>query len=71
MKVTGIVEYQDLEGGIWQLAADDGKRYTLLGSRSALKSFVGQRVEVEGSLEAGFGIAMSGPQLQVEKLTKR
>jgi hypothetical protein len=70
MKITGTVEYRDLEGGVWQLAADDGKRYTLLGSRGELKSAKGQRVEVEGSLDDGAGIAMSGPQLRVDKLRK-
>jgi formylmethanofuran dehydrogenase subunit C len=70
MKVKGSLEYRDLEGGIWQLAADDGKRYTLLGARGDLKSMQGARVEVEGSLDEGFGISMSGPQLRVSKLRK-
>ncbi|MCA1826419.1 MAG: hypothetical protein ABR567_14990 [Myxococcales bacterium] len=68
MKVTGTIEFRDLEGGVWQLKGDDGKRYTLLG-RISEKS--GSRVEVEGLLdESGFGIAMAGPQLKVTKLKK-
>jgi formylmethanofuran dehydrogenase subunit C len=70
MKVTGTVEYVDLEGGLFRLTADDGKRYTLLGARGDLKAAKGARVEVEGSLDEGFGIAMSGPQLRVQKLRK-
>lgn len=70
MKLTGTVEYRDLEGGIFQLAADDGKRYTLLGPGKDLRAAQGQRVEVDGSLDEGFGIGMSGPQLRVEKLRK-
>jgi hypothetical protein len=70
MKITGTVEYRDLEGGLWQLAADDGKRYTLLGSRGDLKAAQGKRVEVEGSLDEGVGIGMAGPQLRVGKLRK-
>jgi len=70
MKVTGTVEYVDLEGGLFRLAGDDGKRYTLLGSRSDLKAAKGARVEVEGSLDDGFGIGMAGPQLRVQKLRK-
>src|SRR5712671_5282014 len=27
MKVTGTVEFVDLEGGVWRLNGDDGKRY--------------------------------------------
>ena len=70
MRVTGTVEYRDLEGGTFQLAADDGKRYTLLGSKKELKSAQGQRVEIDGSVDEGFGISMSGPQLKVDKLRK-
>ncbi len=70
MRVTGTVERRDLEGGFWQLVADDGKRYTLLGSAKDLKAAQGARVEVEGSLDEGFGIAMSGPQLRVEKVRR-
>jgi hypothetical protein len=70
MKVTGRIEHRDLEGGIWQLVGDDGKRYTLLGSRSDLKAAQGSRAEVEGTVEEGFGIAMAGPQLRVEKIRR-
>jgi hypothetical protein len=70
MKVSGTVEFVDLEGGIWRLNGDDGKRYTLLGSKGDLKSAKGARVEVEGTLDEGFGIAMSGPQLRVARIRK-
>jgi hypothetical protein len=70
MKVTGTVEFRDLEGGLFQLKADDGKRYTLLGAKSELKGAKGERVEIEGSLDEGFGISMAGPQLRVDKLKK-
>ena len=66
MKVKGTLEFKDLEGGVWLLKADDGKRYTLLGRIDA-KS--GATVEVDGILdEGGFGLAMSGPQLKVTRL---
>jgi hypothetical protein len=70
MKITGTVEFVDLEGGLFQLKGDDGKRYTLLGSKAELKSARGARVEVEGSLDEGFGIGMSGPQLRVHRIRK-
>ena len=70
MKVTGTVEFVDLEGGLWRLQADDGKRYTLLGAKAELKSARGARVEVEGSLDEGFGIGMAGPQLRVGRIRK-
>jgi hypothetical protein len=67
MKLTGTLDFRDLEGGMWQLKADDGKRYTLLG-RIHEKS--GARVEVEGSLDEGFGIGMAGPQLRVQSIKR-
>jgi hypothetical protein len=70
MKITGTLEYVDLEGGLWRLNADDGRRYTLLGSKAELKSARGARVEVEGSLDEGIGIGMSGPQLRVGRVRK-
>lgn len=66
MKVRGRIERRDIEGGIWQLVAEDGSRYTLVGSTAGLKA--GAKVEVEGSVDEGFGIAMAGPQLRVEKV---
>jgi hypothetical protein len=70
MKLTGTVEYVDLEGGIYRLSADDGQRYQLVGGRAELKSVKGARVEVEGSLDEGFGIGMTGPQLRVARIRK-
>ena len=71
MKLIGKLTHRDLEGGVWQLLADDGKRYTLLGSSKELKAAGEGRVEVEGDLdEGGFGLAMAGPQLKVSRLRK-
>lgn len=70
MKVSGTVEFVDLEGGLYRLSADDGKRYTLIGAKGELKAAKGARVEVEGSLDEGFGVGMSGPQLRVAKIRK-
>jgi len=66
----GRVEKRDLEGGIFQLVADDGKRYTLVGSTSGLQA--GAEMEIDGEVEAGggFGLGMAGPQLRVKKVRK-
>jgi len=66
MKVRGRVERRDLEGGIWQLVAEDGKRYFLVGAVGGVQE--GTQVEVEGTIDEGFGIAMAGPQLRVRKV---
>jgi len=60
----GKVEHRDLEGGIWQLVTDGGDRYTLMGAPAELKR-PGACVEIDGSVEEGFGLAMSGPMLRV------
>jgi hypothetical protein len=70
VKVSGTVEFVDLEGGLYRLSADDGKRYTLIGAKGELKAAKGARVEVEGSLDEGFGVGMAGPQLRVARIRK-
>jgi formylmethanofuran dehydrogenase subunit C len=70
VKLKGKVEYRDLEGGTYELAAEDGRRYTLVGAKAELKAAKGAQVEVEGSLDEGFGISMSGPQLKVARVRK-
>jgi formylmethanofuran dehydrogenase subunit C len=70
MKVRGTVQYRDLEGGIYELHAEDGKRYALSGSKGDLKAAKGAKVEVEGSLDDGMGISMTGPQLKVSSVKK-
>ena len=71
MKIQGTVQRVDLEGGIYQLAADDGRRFTLAGARAELRAAQGSRVEVEGEVDAGgMGLAMAGPVLRVSRLTR-
>ena len=66
MKLTGKIERRDLEGGILQLDADNGQRYTLEGAGREVNSAAGKRVELEGEVDEGaFGIAMAGPTLRV------
>ena len=63
---TGTVKKNDLEGGFWELHADDGTRYQLKGGDAALHK-EGARVEVIGAIEkATFGIGMTGPILAVK-----
>lgn len=68
--LRGRVEFRDLEGGLYQLVGEDGSRTTLLGARKELQGLVGARVEVAGREGAGFGLAMAGPELQVERVRR-
>ncbi len=64
-KFTGTVRKNDLEGGFLELETDEGDVYRLSGAKPA----VGARVRVTGKVESGgFGIHMSGPAIEVEKL---
>jgi hypothetical protein len=67
-KFTGTVRMNDLEGGFLELETDDGEVYRL-NQLSMAKPAVGARVRVTGKVEnGGFGIHMSGPAIQVEKV---
>jgi uncharacterized protein DUF5818 len=62
----GVVKKNPLEGGIWELHTDDGKRYQLAGGDAGLLQ-EGARVEVDGKVDkAAFGIGMTGPTLAVK-----
>ncbi|HWM88042.1 MAG TPA: DUF5818 domain-containing protein [Kofleriaceae bacterium] len=65
-KFKGTVKKNDLEGGFWELEADDGERYQLRGGAPALLK-EGQRVQIEGAIdEDAMGIGMTGPTLDVK-----
>lgn len=62
---TGTVKKNDLEGGFWELHADDGERYQLQSDDQQLL-VEGLRVKIDGTIDkGGFGIGMTGPYLQV------
>lgn len=65
-KVCGKVVFRDLEGGLYELQADDGERYSLVGGQ--FKD--GELVTVEGEIEEEMlGIGMTGAtSLKVRKV---
>ncbi len=61
----GTVKKNDLEGGVWELHAEDGERYQLRGGDNSLH-VEGQTVEIDGKIDKdAFGIGMTGPYLEV------
>ena len=70
MKLKGTIRRSDLEGGHWVLETDSGDRYQLTGSLAGAKD--GMAAEVEGKVDkTAMGIGMTGPQLDVQKITAR
>jgi hypothetical protein len=64
-KFTGTVRHNDLEGGFLELVTDGGEVYRLSGASAK----IGARVSVTGRVErGGFGIHMTGPSIEVEKI---
>lgn len=64
-RFTGVLRKNELEGGFWELLADDGARYQIKGGDAGLRRD-GLRVELSGQIdEGGVGIGMTGPILAV------
>ncbi len=47
MKITGTIVYQDIEGGFWGLAGDDGRKYLPVEGLPAAFQVEGRRVEAD------------------------
>ena len=67
MKLSGTVNFRDLETGTWVLEADDGKTYLLAGGDRKIKKS-GARIEAEGDVDSESAtIAMVGPRFVVKQ----
>ena len=61
----GVIKKNDMEGGVWELHADDGERYQLRGGDDSLR-VNDQKVEIDGKIDKGvMSFAMTGPILDV------
>jgi len=67
-KVTGTIQWNDLEGGFYQLVGDDGTTYELDGN-DPLLSRKGARVEIDGTVDKQtMSFRMVGPRLKVSSV---
>jgi hypothetical protein len=65
-KFRGTIRKNDLEGGFWQLVADDGTTYVLEGALNGI-DVDGARVEIDGAVDHDvMSLAMAGPTLKVK-----
>ena len=67
-RFQGTVQRSDLEGGVVQLATDDGDVYELEGAID--DGLIGKQVVVEGTVDKeAMSFTMTGPRLVVSKIT--
>jgi hypothetical protein len=67
-KLRGTIRKSDLEGGVWQLVAEDGEIYEVEGGDPLLQK-EGARVEVDGTIDKqAMSFSMSGPRLKVKTI---
>jgi hypothetical protein len=67
-KLKGTIRKNDLEGGFYQLIAEDGTAYELEGN-DPLLSRDGAQVEIEGTIDRqALSFTMSGPRLKVSSV---
>ncbi|MBX5484215.1 MAG: hypothetical protein IRZ16_20505 [Myxococcaceae bacterium] len=66
MKLTGVVAFEDLEGGVWVFRGDDGRTYELAGGDRHLKK-EGARAELEGEVQAIPTAQLRGPVFRVTR----
>jgi hypothetical protein len=65
-KYRGTIRRSDLEGGHWQLEAEDGTTYVLEGATAAVEKD-GAKAEIDGAVAGDvMGFAMTGPTLKVK-----
>jgi hypothetical protein len=65
-KYRGTIRRSDLEGGHWQLEAENGTTYVLEGAIAAVEKD-GAKVEIDGAVaDDVMGFAMTGPTLKVK-----
>jgi len=69
-KFRGTIRHNELEGGHYQLVADDGTAYQVDGADPALRED-GAKVEVEGAVDKNtMSFAMTGPILKVKSVKR-
>jgi hypothetical protein len=67
-KLRGTIRKSDLEGGVYQLVADDGTIYELEGSDPLLRK-EGAKVEIDGSVDRNaLSFSMTGPRLKAKSV---
>lgn len=68
-KFRGTIRRNDLEGGHWQLVAENGSEYVLDVDAGDKALADGAKVEIDGTIEKDdLSFAMTGPTLRVKAI---
>jgi hypothetical protein len=70
-KFRGTIRRNDLEGGHWQLVAENGSAYVLDVETGDAGLVEGAQVEIDGTIEKNdLSFAMTGPTLRVKSIRR-
>lgn len=70
-KFRGTIRHNDLEGGHWQLVAENGSEYVLDVEVGDAGLVDGAKVEIDGTIEKhDLSFAMTGPTLRVKAIRR-
>ena len=70
-KFRGTIRRNDLEGGHWQLVAENGSAYVLDVEVGDAGLVDGASVEIDGTIEKNdLSFAMTGPTLRVKSIRR-
>jgi hypothetical protein len=70
-KFRGKIRRNDLEGGHWQLVAENGSEYVLDVETGDAALVDGAQVEIDGTIEkTDLSFAMTGPTLRVKSIRR-
>jgi hypothetical protein len=70
MQITGILVYEDLEGGFWGIVGNDGSRYELDHEPPADVAEPGLMVEAELEQTGSVTIRQWGTPVRIVKITR-
>lgn len=66
--MRGTIKRSDLEGGVYQLHAEDGEIYELEGTDPLLRK-EGAKVEIDGHVDKNaMSFSMTGPRVKVKSI---
>jgi hypothetical protein len=70
MRITGQVQYQEIEGGFWGIVGDDGANFVPVEGLSASFKTNGLHIEAEVEIVHMIGTSMWGQYIKVLSITE-